>query len=121
MCDSECCVLQVEQDMALGTDALGDPVTDPLRDMMPCLFDRNIQWVADQGNELSPLYLAVILSFVLYIWPCDWFHFRVYDKMRLLMLYIIYKQGDKCVLCERVHYLWRLCTYRVLPSQYVCG
>ena len=36
-------VLQVEQDMAVGTDAQGDPVTDPLRDMMPCLFDRNIQ------------------------------------------------------------------------------
>lgn len=51
---------KVEQDMAMGTDAQGDPVTDPLRDMMPCLFDRNIQ---------------------------------VYDKMRLLMLYIIYKQG----------------------------
>lgn len=51
---------KVEQDMAVGTDAQGDPVTDPLRDMMPCLFDRNIQ---------------------------------VYDKMRLLMLYIIYKQG----------------------------
>ena len=36
-------LLQVEQDMALGVDASGDPVTDPLRDMMPCLFDRNIQ------------------------------------------------------------------------------
>ena len=31
--------------MALGTDVNGDPVTDPLRDMMPCLFDRNIQYV----------------------------------------------------------------------------
>ncbi|CAI8007026.1 Syntaxin-binding protein 1 [Geodia barretti] len=51
---------KVEQDMAMGTDAQGDPVTDPLRDMMPCLFDRNIQ---------------------------------VYDKMRLLMLYIIFKGG----------------------------
>ena len=38
-----CVCVQVEQDMAMGTDAQGDPVSDPLRDMMPCLFDRNIQ------------------------------------------------------------------------------
>jgi len=50
----------VEQDLAMGTDPHGDPITDPMKDMMPILFDRQM---------------------------------KVYDKIRLLILYILFKKG----------------------------
>lgn len=51
---------KVEQDLATGQDAQGDPITDPMKIMMPCLFDRKV---------------------------------GVTDKVRLLMLYILFKGG----------------------------
>ena len=33
----------VEQDMALGTNAQGERISDPLKEVMPVLFDRQIQ------------------------------------------------------------------------------
>lgn len=36
-------VCKVEQNLATGTDAQGEPITDPMKDMMPCLFNRKIR------------------------------------------------------------------------------
>ena len=33
----------VEQDMALGTNPQGERISDPLKEVMPVLFDRQIQ------------------------------------------------------------------------------
>ena len=32
----------MEQNLATGADAQGEPITDPMKDMMPCLFNRKI-------------------------------------------------------------------------------
>lgn len=53
-------VCKVEQNLATGTDPQGEEVKDPMKDMMPCLFNRKIS---------------------------------VYDKVRLLMLYVLFKKG----------------------------
>ena len=34
---------KVEQNLALGTDAQGAPIGDPMKDIMPCLFNRDIK------------------------------------------------------------------------------
>ena len=36
-------VCKVEQNLATGTDPQGEPITDPMKDMMPCLFNRKIR------------------------------------------------------------------------------
>ncbi len=33
---------KVEQDLATGADSQGEPITDPMKNMMPVLFDRQI-------------------------------------------------------------------------------
>ena len=35
-------VAKVEQNLATGTDAAGDPITDPMTDMMPLLFSKDL-------------------------------------------------------------------------------
>ena len=35
----------MEQNLATGADAQGEPITDPMKDMMPCLFNRKIGYV----------------------------------------------------------------------------
>ena len=37
-------VCKVEQNLATGTDPQGEPITDPMKDMMPCLFNRKIRY-----------------------------------------------------------------------------
>ncbi len=34
---------KVEQNLALGTDAQGEAIGDPMKDIMPCLFSRDIK------------------------------------------------------------------------------
>ncbi len=34
---------KVEQNLALGEDAQGEPIGDPMRDIMPCLFNKDIK------------------------------------------------------------------------------
>ena len=38
-------VAKVEQNLATGTDAAGDPITDPMADMMPLLFSKDLSLV----------------------------------------------------------------------------
>lgn len=35
---------KVEQNLALGTDAQGEAIGDPMKDIMPCLFDKKIKY-----------------------------------------------------------------------------
>lgn len=45
-------VCKVEQNLATGADAQGEPITDPMKDMMPCLFNRKIGYVRrERGVE----------------------------------------------------------------------
>ena len=37
-------VCKVEQNLATGADPQGEPITDPMKDMMPCLFNRKITY-----------------------------------------------------------------------------
>lgn len=34
---------KVEQNLALGSDAQGDPIGDPMKDIMPCLFSKELK------------------------------------------------------------------------------
>ena len=36
-------VCKVEQNLATGTDPQGEEIKDPMKDMMPCLFNRKIR------------------------------------------------------------------------------
>ena len=38
-------VCKVEQNLATGQDAQGESITDPMKDMMPCLFNRKIGYI----------------------------------------------------------------------------
>ena len=42
---------KVEQNLALGTDAQGVPIADPMKDIMPCLFNKQIKYLQLSVSE----------------------------------------------------------------------
>ncbi len=61
-------VAKVEQNLATGTDAAGDPITDPMADMMPLLFSKDLSLV--EVVHVAVFIKMELMIFTQYLFQC---------------------------------------------------
>lgn len=76
---------RVEQDLAMGTDAEGEKIKDHMRNIVPILLDAVSAQHSTPVKRVSQVFIFNLCLF--------WQNVSNYDKVRIISLYVMIKNG----------------------------